>query len=100
MTISLICRFLSHQFGDWEYVSDGSCKQVRTCKRDGVQQELVDHDWRIECMKEGIERVDYDIRRFDDTLLIPHDEYWDGGVKTTVTVWRCTRCGNQTQATR
>jgi hypothetical protein len=80
-----------HDWCDWEYVSDGSCQQIRICKRDGSQEERLWHNWREEYSKDEAERGEYDIRRFDDTLLIPHDEYW--GETHTDSVWRCTRCG-------
>lgn len=31
---SLLCETLGHDFGEWEYIADDSCKQTRTCKRD------------------------------------------------------------------
>jgi hypothetical protein len=73
-------------------VNDEPCKAVRTCKRDGVQQQELHHDWGDWRREKVIKSVQYDIRRFDDTLLIPHDEYWEGGTKTEVSARYCSRC--------
>ena len=33
-----LCALFSHKYGKWEYVADGSCEQVRVCKRDGHEE--------------------------------------------------------------
>jgi hypothetical protein len=36
---NLLCVTMGHQWNEWEYVSDNSCKQLRTCIRCGNEQE-------------------------------------------------------------
>ena len=37
------CKGGKHEFGQWEYVSDHSCKQVRKCNRDGYEEKRIEH---------------------------------------------------------
>jgi len=38
MGTNLFCTFFGHKFGEWEYVADVSCEQIRVCKRDRFKE--------------------------------------------------------------
>lgn len=38
MKVNFLCKFFGHKFGEWEYIADDSCEQVRVCQRDGYQE--------------------------------------------------------------
>lgn len=100
MTTNLICKLLSHRFSAWEYVSEGSCKQIRTCKRDGFQEVRIHHDdWQKERTEERFEPVHPQVRKFEDIILLTDDEY-HGGRNVKVIVLRCTRCGAEDEHSR
>ncbi len=43
----LVCRIKrEHVWGDWRYISDDSCEQIRTCRRNnGHTENRIEHDW-------------------------------------------------------
>jgi hypothetical protein len=38
MIKKLLCKLLGHNWGEWEYIADDSCEQVRVCARDNYQE--------------------------------------------------------------
>ena len=43
--MSLLCRLFGHKYGDWVYAADGSCEQMRACKRDGHKESRIMHNY-------------------------------------------------------
>ena len=71
----LLCKFFGHKFGEWEYVAQNSCEQVRVCKRDGYEERRkVPHqfgEWEYvadnSCEQVRVcKRDGYEERRYED----------------------------------
>ena len=36
--MKLLCKLVGHKYGQWQYVAEDSCEQVRICQRDGHKE--------------------------------------------------------------
>ena len=40
-----LCGKTSHSWGDWKYIDEENCTQIRVCSRCGNKEERVQHLW-------------------------------------------------------
>lgn len=41
----LFCKILGHNYTEWEYIAPESCTLLRTCRRCGIEQRRLNHEW-------------------------------------------------------
>ncbi len=101
-----LCRvwFIGHKFGEWEYVDDNSCEQVRVCTRDGYEQKRKAHQFGawvgdVRVCKRCDHREEQDVPYWSGEQA----EYESGKCKTCLgygpAIGVCDECGARPQTT-